>query len=555
MIDGKTVESTTDCSYRFKPADLLTPTAFAHPIGRLEVRETHISWVILTGLYAYKIKKNVRLSFIDTSSLDKRRFLCEEELRLNRRLALDLYLDVVPITQEAAGLRVSGHGPIVEYAVRMRQFQASQELSALLKGDTLLEQEFVDLGRRLARFHDSAARASGRQDFPHTADLRDSVLGNLAILLQHLNAETCLPEMQVLVDWTHDYLHESLAELRLREQFGAIRECHGDLHARNVVRWSGQLIPFDCLEFDPKLRWIDVMSDVAFLVMDLITYKRKDLAFAFLNAYLERTGDYAGVRHLAFYAVNRALVRAMVDGLSAAKDFEHRAEFQERLRARIKTAAAMADHAIPTLFIMHGVSGSGKTWMSECLVRKLGAIRIRSDVERKRLGGVSGSAMERAGFEQDLYTPAMSHRTYARVLESAESGLKGGFDVVADASFLKGADRRLFSDLAARGGYHFVILACEADPSVLARRIEERDRRHVDASDADLKILTEQQQRAEPLTAAERLRTITVNTNTAQSSRKALVAIKDRFASLRLTATEPRAPYTCAQLGNGSNPG
>jgi uncharacterized protein len=535
MVKTNTESATESCSFSFKPADLLTPAAFAHPIGRLEVRETHISWVILTGLYAYKIKKNVQLPFIDTSTLDMRRFLCEEELRLNRRLALDLYLDVVTITQEASGLRVSGHGPIVEYAVRMRQFDASQELSVLLKGDTLLEQEFVDLGRRLARFHASAPRAPCGKDCSLTADLHDSVLGNLANLLSHLDGETMLPEMGHLVDWTHDYLDDSLAQLRMREQCGAIRECHGDLHARNVVRWCGQLIPFDSLEFNPKLRWIDVMSDAAFLVMDLLAHQRKDLAYAFLNAYLEQTGDYAGVRHLAFYAVNRALVRAMVDGISAEKDFQHRAEFQKRLRKRIKTAAAIANHAVPTLFIMHGVSGSGKTWTSERMARELGAVRIRSDVERKRLGGVSGSAMERAGFEQGLYTPDMSHRTYACVLESAESCLKGGFDVIADASFLRGADRRLFSDLAAHGGFHFLIVACEADPSVLARRVEEREHSHVDASDADLVILARQLHRAEPFTAAERLRTITVNTNTAQLSRKALVAIKERLASLRLS--------------------
>ncbi len=151
--------------YQFRPADLLTPAAFAHPVSRFEVRETHISWVILTGLYAYKVKKNVHLEFIDASTLERRRFLCEEELRLNRRLALDLYIDVVTITREAGGLRIGGHGPIVEYAVRMRQFDASQELSALLEGDTLEEQEFVDLARRLARFHESCAKGDVRQGF------------------------------------------------------------------------------------------------------------------------------------------------------------------------------------------------------------------------------------------------------------------------------------------------------------------------------------------------------------------------------------------------------
>jgi aminoglycoside phosphotransferase family enzyme/predicted kinase len=537
MIDSNPVESPQERAvYQFRPADLLTPTAFAHPVGRFEVRETPISWVILTGLYAYKVKRNVHLEFIDASTLKRRRFFCEEELRLNRRLALDLYVDVVAITREAGGLRIGGHGPIVEYAVRMRQFDASQELSALLEGDTLDEQEFVDLARRLARFHEGAPKASCGKDFSHTTDLHDTVLGNLATLLSHLDAETPLPEMGLIVDWIHDYLHDSLPQLRMREQCGAIRECHGDLHARNVVRWSGQLVPFDALEFDPKLRWIDVMNDVAFLVMDLMAHKRQDLAFAFLNAYLEHTGDYEGVRHLAFYSVYRSLVRAMVDSLGAEKGLKHREEFQKRLRMRVQTANMFVNRPVPTLFIMHGVSGSGKSWMSEKLVPQLGTIRIRSDVERKRLGGVSASLLkENAGYEEGLYTPALSHRTYARLLECADSCLKGGFDTIVDAAFLHGADRRSFADLAARGGFHFVILACEADLAVLTQRIEQRAEQRVDVSDADLMVLTEQLSTAEPLSAPERLRALTLDTTTTpQAWQKAFTAIKDRLASLSL---------------------
>ncbi len=521
--------------YQFRPADLLTPAAFAHPVSRFEVRETHISWVILSGLYAYKVKKNVHLEFIDASTLENRRFLCEEELRLNRRLALDLYLDVVAITREAGRLRIGGEGPIVEYAVRMRQFDASQELSALLEGDTLDEQEFEDLARRLARFHEGASQASCGKDFSHTEDLHDTVLGNLATLLSHLDGETPLPEMGLLVDWTHDYLHDSLAKLRMREQCGAIRECHGDLHARNIVRWRGQLIPFDGLEFDPKLRWIDVMNDVAFLLMDLVAHKRPDLAFAFLNAYLERTGDYEGVRHLAFYSVYRSLVRAMVDSMGAENDLKHREDFQKRLRMRIKTASEYVNRAVPTLFIMHGVSGSGKSWMSAGLIPQLGAIRIRSDIERKRLGGASTSLNENPGFEEGLYTPALSHRTYARLLECADHCLKGGFDTIVDAAFLHGTDRRLFADLAAAGGFHFVILTCEADLAVLTQRIEQRAEQRVDVSDAGLMVLTEQLSTAEPLSDSERRRAITLNTTTTpQVCQKAFTAIKDRLASLSL---------------------
>ena len=487
----------------FRPADILTSSAFSHAITRLELRETHISWVILTGPFAYKIKKSIKLDFIDTSTLARRRYLCEEELRLNRRLAADLYVDVVAITREATGVHVGGPGEVIEYAVRMKQFDASLELLTLLEHGEVSQQEFVDLAQRLAHFHDTAPKASIDKDFPNTAHLHDAVLGNLAILLSHLDPDTLLPEMGILIDWTHDYLHDSLIPLRMREQNGAIRECHGDLHARDVVRWRGQLVPFDCLEFDPKLRWIDVMNDVAFLVMDLTAHGRKDLAFAFLNAYLECTGDYEGVRHLAFYSVYRALVRAMVDSLGAEKDCVDRHDFQNRLRMRVKAAAAYVDRPAPTLFIMHGPSGSGKSWLSERLVPRLEAVRIRSDVERKRLGRTPTSAVEEIGLEQGLYTPDVRRHTYARLLECAESCLQGGVDTVVDAAFLNSADRRLFRDLAMREGCRFIILVCEADSVTLTQRIEKRQQLRLDPSDASVKVLNRQLQTREPLTTDE----------------------------------------------------
>jgi aminoglycoside phosphotransferase family enzyme/predicted kinase len=529
-----------DASSGFTPAGMLRPSAFPHPVTRLELCETNISWVILTGPFAYKIKKGVQLDFIDASTLEQRRHLCEEELRLNRRLASDLYLDVVAITQEANGVRVDGQGPIVEYAVRMRQFEASQELLALLERSEVSQQEFVDLARRLARFHETAAKAPFSNDSPHTGHLHDAVLGNLATLLSHLDAETALPEMGFLIDWTHDYLHDSLALLRMRELSGAIRECHGDLHARNVVRWYGQLVPFDCLEFDPNLRWIDVMNDVAFLVMDLIAHSRNDMAYVFLNAYLECTGDYDGVRHMSFYSVYRALVRAMVDSLSAEKDLGHRQKFQDRLRMRVKTAAAYIDRPAPTLFIMHGPSGSGKSWLSERLVPLLGAVRIRSDVERKRLGDTPTPA-HNVGFEQGLYAPEISRRTYARLLECAASCLKGGVDAIVDAAFLNGADRRLFRDLAMREGFRFVMLACEADHVVLTERIQKRVQLRIDPSDAGVKVLNRQLRNREPLSADEQSGVIRVDTTEPQACQRAFAAIRDRLASMSLRSPAARA--------------
>jgi aminoglycoside phosphotransferase family enzyme/predicted kinase len=516
-------------SSRFKPEELLTPAAFPHPVTRLEMRQTNISYVILTGPFAYKIKKSVKLEFIDTSTLALRRHLCEEEMRLNRRLAADLYLDVVSITREAGGLRVGGDGEIIDYAVRMKQFDPSQELSELLKRGEVTPQEFVDLAKRLAQFHANASKEPTNTDYPHTTHLRDAVLGTLAILLSHLGADAPLPELGLLAEWTRNYLRDFLPQLRMREESGFIRECHGDLHARNVVRWRGELVPFDCLEFDPKLRWIDAMNDVAFLVMDLTAYDRKDLEFAFLNAYLEQSGDYDGVRHLAFYAVYRALVRAMVDGLGAQSEPAHRQEFKTRLRVRVKTAVAFVNRSTPTLIVMHGLAGSGKSWLSEQLILQLGAVRIRSDLERRRLAGTQASAIRDSGLEQGLYDPQFSRRTYARLLECAESCLSAGVNVIVDAAFLVGAERLLFRDLAARKELPFIIVLCEADRGVLVQRIRKRQQLHLDPSDADVDVLNWQLKSTEPLSAEERSHAIVVDTTEPNAGQKTCAAIRKRL--------------------------
>jgi predicted kinase len=398
----------------------------------------------------------------------------------------------------------------------------------LLNRAEVSPQEFVDLAKRLAQFHANAPRASTQADYPHTAHLRDAVLGTLGILLSHLDTDVKLPELKVLADWTRDYLRDSVSQLRMREASGFIRECHGDLHARNVVRWRGELLPFDCLEFDPKLRWIDVMNDVAFLVMDLAAHDRKDLEFAFLNAYLEHTGDYDGVRHLCFYAVYRALVRAMVDGIGAQSEPAHRQEFQRRLRVRVETAAAFVNQFSPALIIMHGLSGSGKSWLSEQLILQIGAVRVRSDLERQRLAGSQAPAIH-GGLQQGLYDPAINRRAYARLLECAESCLSGGVRTIVDAAFLVGAERRLFRDFAVRKGLPFMIVMCEADRGVLAERIKKRGQLHVDPSEANADVLDWQLQNTEPLSAEERSHVIVVETTEPKACQQACAAIRKRL--------------------------
>jgi uncharacterized protein len=413
--------------------ELLTESAFPHPVTHVSMRETHLSWIILTGQCAYKIKKPVRLDSIDTALLPARKAMCEQEVILNKRLAVDLYLGVVAITRDAAGVRIEGTGEIIEYAVKMLEFPESQELCSLLDCRDVDMPEILDLAERLAEFHEVAPKPAASSEFPFTEHLRNAALGNLASLLSHLNTVEGLSQLGLLIDWIHDELHDLLPTLRLRERFGFIRECHGDLHARNIVRWQGRLVPFDCLDFDPKLRWIDVMNDVAFLVMDLVSHERSDLAYAFLNRYLEITGDYDGLRLLPFYAIYRALVRAMVDSMTSEQSQAPQAAMHDRMCKRVDTAARFMNRPAPTLYMVYGPSGSGKAWLSERLAQSLEAVRICSDVGTERL------------------------------LECAERSLEGGVDIIVDAALLGAADRKRFEVLADRRRTQYVIVSCESE--------------------------------------------------------------------------------------------
>ncbi len=522
------IEPLSDDEPEFTPANILRPPAFPHSITDLRVQETNLSWIVLTGPYAYKIKKNVSFHFVDQLTLGKRRALCEEELRLNRRLAADLYEGVVAITRSSEGVKVGGTGVVVDYAVKMKQFEAAQELSVLLEARSVDAEEIGDLGTRLADFHQSLPGARGTRDSQGTQQLHDAVLGSLATVLCHLGEGARSSELGALVDWIHDFLHDSRFLLCKRERDGHIRECHGDLHARNIVRWRGQLVPFDSLEFDPKLRWIDTMNDVAFLFMDLTSRNRKDLAFDFLNAYLSRSGDYDGIRLLRFYAIYRALIRAMVDLLAAESQAAACYKFLQRARLRLSTATDLLNAPAPGLIVMHGLSGSGKSSVSARLAEQLGAIQIRSDVERRRLQTESG--------DPAIHTQDFDHRTYACLFGLAESCLQGGVTAIIDAAFLEASNRDQFKAWADGHGIPFLIVSCQAEIPELEARIERRRQAGHDPSDADLLELHRQLKAWVPIETGDKSRVVTINTMLTEAVPAALPRIR---AMLR-TCAVPR---------------
>jgi aminoglycoside phosphotransferase family enzyme/predicted kinase len=475
--------------------------------------ETHISFVLLGGELAYKIKKALATTFLDTSTLALRQRACQEELRLNRRLAADLYLDVVPITGSAGDPVLGGTGTVIDWAVKMRAFAQEGLWDRLAARGALMPVHIDELVRLLGPFHDAAAVADPAGRLGSPAQVRAPLLDSLDDLDRLVSAPEGRDALKELRAWeasTFGRLEPRLAD-RLAQ--GRVRECHGDLHLGNVTMVDGRTTVFDSIEFNDDFRWIDVMSEIAFMVMDLHAHGLAALAHRLVDGYLQLGGDYEGVRVLPYYLVHRALVRAKVALLRAAQFGAPRAR-QDGAGAHHEGEAAdqreAADHylalalrfsrpASPVLMLTHGYSGSGKSTLTQALLEAAGAIRIRADVERKRLAGLrpldhSGSAPG-AG----LYSEGMTAATYARLRRLALPVLDGGQHVILDATFLRRDQREAARALAAAQRVPCVILDFDADPEVLHGRLRLRAARGGDASEADAQVLAAQIRTAEPL--------------------------------------------------------
>jgi hypothetical protein len=474
----------------------------AHGSAGVQRIETHISYVLVAGTEAWKFKKVLRTGFLDFGTLARRWHCCHEELRLNRRLAPDLYLDVLAVAGPAEAPRLGGDGPVIDCAVRMRAFDPDGLWDRIAARAGLQPAQVDALAAAISEFHRHAAVAAADGTLGSPRQVRAPMRDNLDELQRLLTDAQAQARLRGLRRWeaaAWAVLQPVFAE-RLRA--GRVRECHGDLHLGNVAEIEGRTTVFDCIEFNDEFRWIDVMSEIAFMAMDLQDHGRADLAARFVDACLERSGDYEGVRVLRYYLVHRALVRAKVAALRAGQA----ATPQGWARARhyLGLAARDSQPASPLLMIAHGPSGSGKTTLSEGLLEATGAIRVRADVERKRAHGLDARAHAGAALNTGLYSAQATADTYRRLNEAAAAVLDGGFSVLLDATFLQRRWRDAARELAAARRVRFVILDFDADSAVLRQRVARRAARGDDASDADLAVLEAQLRTAEPLGADER---------------------------------------------------
>lgn len=466
---------------------------------RSRIEETHISWVLLTGCDAYKIKKALDLGFLDFSTLKKRHFYCTEELRLNRRLAPDLYLDVVAIGGSPE-VPVPGGEPAIEYAVHMRRFPRSAMMDRLLADGHITAAHIDQLAATIAEFHAALPPAAADSAFGSPAAIQNAVLENFAQLAPLLGTPADLKMLEQVREASAREFAACEPLFRQRKASGCVRECHGDLHLGNIVLLDDTPVPFDGIEFSATLRWIDTISEIAFTVMDLMQRGQPQLAWRFLNAYLQNSGDYSGVSVLRFYLAYRAMVRAKVAAIRA--DQEDPAQAQHELnacRGYLELARDCLTRRRPALIITHGLPGCGKSTFAQLALERLGAIRIRSDVERKRLFGLAALADSRSQTGGGIYSEEATRRTYARLHELARGLIEAGFPVIVDAAFLRHAEREHFRALANEMGAPFIIASVQTDETVLKERLMQRSSRGNDASEAGISVMQKLQLAQEPL--------------------------------------------------------
>jgi aminoglycoside phosphotransferase family enzyme/predicted kinase len=516
--------------------------------------ETHLSWVIVAGSFAWKIKKAVRLDFVDFSTLDARRFYCEEELRLNRRLAPTLYLSVDTIGGTPDQPLTGSDGIPIEYAVRMRAFDQSCLWAQRVQNKSLSAAEIDTLASRLARFHQTAQVAPADTGFGSARCVCKIADDNLQSLFGLADAGIDRSLVERLAAW-QTLTHQALADAFDRRKAGGfVRECHGDLHAANILTLDGEVVAFDCIEFSEPLRWIDVVSDIAFLCMDLDCRGLPALSARLRDRYLANTGDYEGVAVWRYYAVQRALVRAKVAALrvvqahcgtdrSGAPDTDAAPEAISGLQEAatyLACAARMSGPAIGVIMITHGLSGSGKSTFSERVVEATGAIRLRSDVERKRLHGIAPATDMAAPVGQGLYADRIRDRVYRHLWRLTRQIAGAGFPVVVDAAFLDHRHRDRFKALALAMHVPFFIFDLKASEAMLLDRVAARQALQRDASDAGLAVLHDQLARRLPLADDERTFVLAVDAQTCSDAEAVLHACRPVLAALQSAAMAKR---------------
>jgi aminoglycoside phosphotransferase family enzyme/predicted kinase len=477
--------------------ELLRTDAYPHPVDDVGFLQTHISWIFFAAEYVYKVKKPVDLGFLDFTSLEKRRHFCEEELHLNRRMAPDVYLDVVAITLDSDGrLRVEGQGEVVEWAVKMRRLPDHRMFSKLLTCGEIDNSQMNSMAELLAQFHAKSVTGAGVNEHGTPAAIKANIDENFEQLEQLLD-ETEKPTERILTTAQHTFLkrqaHEflannhSLLENRVREH--RIRDGHGDLHAGNICLEPNGIVAYDCIEFSPKFRCGDVASDLAFLAMDLDYRGFPAFSQYLVRRYAKLTDDPKLPELIDFYKTYRALIRGKVAALTASgTNIPPADREQARLEAMRYLQLGLAYHLPPTMVLMCGLPACGKSWLAKRLAKSMRAVVLRTDLRRKQLIGIEGKRHVHEPYESGLYSSQTKRGVYRSIRTDALKYLNAGHSVIVDATFSRRDFRSAFIESAVQSGLPYFVVHVTAPEEVIRERLAQRITAVDDPSDADLQV-------------------------------------------------------------------
>jgi len=493
---------------------LRNPSLYDHPTVGFSIIETHISYVLLTGQYVYKFKKPLDLDFLNFSKLEDRLYYCQEEVRLNQKMAANIYLGVVKITGDLENPEINGDGPVIEYAVKMREFPQQFIFDHLLINQQISPHLIRETAHIIAEFHQNIAIGLADNPYGTYTQVQEPVIQNFQQIGDFLNDDSDIKELSLISDWAeaeHKKLKDIITHRKLN---GFVRECHGDIHLGNIALMNEKPVIFDCIEFNDSFRWTDTIADIGFLVMDLEDKQKPELANQLINHYLHESQDYQGLYMLRYYKSYRAVIRAKIALFQ--KNQEIKISEQLKCWQQYKNCMQLAAHYCqvtqPLLLITHGLTATGKSSIAEYLVKKTGVIHINSDITRKKLTGQSLTSQNQTPTYQGIYSHEMTETVYNQLRETAQVILESGFSVIVDATFIKKKHRQRFKQLAVTHQVNFKIIHTIMDENKILEWLARRQQQTYQISEAREDIYQALKQNLEPLTDEEKADAIILDT-------------------------------------------
>jgi len=467
---------------------LLKPEAYPEDVTSVMLVQTHVSYIFLTDRHAYKIKKPVDFGFLNFSTIDRRRFYCNEEVRLNRRLCPDIYEGVVELRETDAGVAFYGTGTIIDYAVKMKRLPQERMLDKLVDAATVSPATMREVSRTVADFHLTIQTTPAIAEYGQLERIMFNWQENFEQMIPFEGMTLPAHQRELIRSWVTAFAAEHGDIFRKRVDEGFIRECDGDIHLENICIDAGAIYIFDCIEFNERFRYCDTAADIAFLLMDLDYHGRPDLSTEVIDEYINRSGDHGMLDVVDFYKIYRAFVRGKIESFllndsGINPDDRERAEKRATRYFRLSRGYIERQRLKPTLFITCGLMGSGKSTLAGQLAFELGILSLNSDETRKRIQGVSPDSQARYGYGEGIYDRQSNEATYNELMRLAENQLNKGAAVVVDACFMHKSQRAAFAALAKRLSVPFVILHVTCSEIENRRRLQERETSGTSVSD------------------------------------------------------------------------